>query len=73
MNTTAKLRVVFALLLVTVTITAVVGWLLGKDPGALSPVIGWVTAAVAAGEASNVGKRATFNWEATREPTNVEN
>ena len=66
MNTTAKLRVVFALLLAGVTITATVGWLLGKDPAQLGPVIAWVTAAVAAGEASNVGKRATFKQEATR-------
>ncbi len=64
MNTTGKLRIVFALLLVVVTLTATVGWFMEKDPGQLAPVIGWITAAVAAGEASNVGKRATFKQEA---------
>ena len=66
MNTTAKLRVVFSCLLAAVVTAAVVGWFQGKDPGDLGPVIAWMVGAVAAGEASNVGKRATFKQEATR-------
>lgn len=41
-----------------------VGWFLDKDPSQLGPVMAWVTGAVAAGEAANIGKRATFKKEA---------
>ena len=64
MSHTTKLRTVFALLLASTVIAAVVGWFLDKDPTQLGPVIAWVSAAVAAGEASKVGKRATFKPEA---------
>ncbi len=64
MSITAKLRVVFALLLVGATVAGLVGWFMGKDPAQLGPVIAWIVGAVAAGEASNVGKRATYNADA---------
>lgn len=67
MNITAKLRVVFSCLLVSVVLAATVGWFLGKDPGDLGPVIAWVAAAVATGEASNVGKRMSWKKEAVDE------
>jgi hypothetical protein len=63
-NTTNKLRAVFTTLLVATTVAAVVGWFLDKDPSKLAPVIAWITGAILAGEASNVGKRATFKQEA---------
>ena len=64
MSVTTRLRVVFSSLLVGVVLAAVVGWFLGKDPSQLGPVMAWIAAAVAAGEAANVGKRATFKKEA---------
>lgn len=64
MNLTAKLRKVFVCVYVLVVVAAVVGWFLDKDPARLAPVIGWVVAAVGFGEASNVGKRATFKENA---------
>ena len=65
MSHTTKLRWVFSTLWVVAVLAAVAGWaFLDKDPAQLAPVIGWITAAVAAGEASNVGKRATFKPEA---------
>ena len=67
MNTTTRLRIVFSCLLVGGVSAATVGWFLGKDPGDLGPVIAWVIGAVFTGEASNVGKRATFKREAVDE------
>ena len=65
MNITTKLRCVFTTLWVVAVLAALAGWVfLDKDPAQLAPVIGWITAAVATGEASNVGKRATFNGDA---------
>ena len=64
MSVTNRLRIVFSCIWVLTVIAVVVGWWFGKDPAQLAPVIGWLTAAVAAGEASNVGKRATFKQEA---------
>lgn len=64
MNVTNRLRAVFSIIWVLVVISAAVGWWFGKDPANLAPVIGWITAAVFTGEASNVGKRATFKKEA---------
>ena len=64
MSVTTRLRTVFICLLIGTVIAAVVGWFLDKDPSGLAPVIGWVTTAVGVGEASNIGKRATFNPEA---------
>ena len=64
MSTTNKLRLAFTLLLMGVTVAAVVGWFMDKDPGQLGPITMWIAGAIAAGEASNVGKRATFKKEA---------
>jgi Na+/H+-translocating membrane pyrophosphatase len=63
-SVTTRLRTVFTCLLVATVVAAVVGWFLDKDPGKLAPVIAWITGAIMAGEASNIGKRATFNKEA---------
>lgn len=43
--------------------TALIGWLLGYDPGDLTGVLGVAVTALGVGEASNVGKRATTNPE----------
>ncbi len=65
MSNTTRLRWVFSTLWVVAVLTALAGWaFLDKDPAQLAPVIGWITAAVATGEASNIGKRATFKQEA---------
>lgn len=65
MNQTAKLRWIFSILWVVAVSAALAGWaFFDKDPAQLAPVIGWITAAVATGEASNIGKRATFKPEA---------
>lgn len=64
MSTTKKLRLAFGILLFGVSIAAVVGWFMDKDPQQLGPVVMWISAAIAAGEASNIGKRATFKKEA---------
>lgn len=40
------------------------GWFLGKEIGDLAVLLGFVAAAIGIGEASNVGKRATFKPEA---------
>lgn len=61
---TSKVRKVAWALWVLAIVAALVGWFLDKDPSKLAPVIAWVTAACAAGEASNVGKRATWKKEA---------
>jgi uncharacterized membrane protein len=50
-------------LFIVVTVGAVGGWALGRDPAMLAPVIGWVVMALGIGEASNVGKRATTKPE----------
>ena len=64
MSQTAKLRTVFVLLLAATVVAAVVGWFMDKDPTKLTGVLGVVVTAVGVGEASNVGKRATFKPEA---------
>lgn len=61
MNLTDKWRVVARILFVIVVLAAVAGWaFFDRDPAELSGVIGWLTAAVATGEAAHVGKRATY-------------
>ena len=65
MSQTTKLRWVFSTLWVVSVVVALIGWtFFDRDPAQLAPVIGWITAAVATGEASNIGKRATFKSEA---------
>jgi hypothetical protein len=62
---TGKLRIVNATLLACVVLTGLVGWLGWEmDPMDLLPLLGPLTANAAVGEASNVGKRATFDPDA---------
>lgn len=68
MSNTDRFRAVATTLFFLVVVVAVVGWAwLERDPSQLSPVIGWLTAAVATGEFANVGKRATFKKEAVED------
>ncbi len=61
MNLTDKWRVVARVLFVVAVLAALGGWaFFARDPAQLSAVIGWLTAAVASGEAAAVGKRATY-------------
>jgi hypothetical protein len=64
MSTTDRGRSAFVALFCVVTLAAVVGWFLDKDPGQLAGVLLWVSAAIGLGEASNIGKRATWKSEA---------
>ena len=64
MNQTDKNRAIFVGLFVLVVLVALAGWLMGRDPSSLTGVLGAVVVAAGIGEASNVGKRATFNKEA---------
>lgn len=60
MNTTDRFRVLgWGLLSVTVG-AALVGWFVGRDPSSLA----WIVAVPGLGEASNIGKRATYKKEA---------
>ena len=62
---TGKLRVCYAVLFVVVVLTGLVGWVaFDRDPMQLAGLLGAVTVAAGIGEASNVGKRATFKKEA---------
>ena len=56
---------IFTALFVLTLASAVVGWFMDKDPSKLSGVLGWIAATVGFGEASNIGKRATYKKEAT--------
>lgn len=64
MSWTTRFRIVFTLLFCGVVATALVGWLLGRDPSQLGSVLMSAAGAVGVGEMSNVGKRATFKREA---------
>ena len=64
MNQTDKNRAIFVALFVLVVLVALAGWLMGRDPSSLTGVLGAVVIAAGIGEASNVGKRATFKPEA---------
>ena len=64
MNQTDKNRAIFVALFVLVVLVALAGWLMGRDPSSLTGVLGAVVVAAGIGEASNVGKRATFKPEA---------
>ena len=65
MSTTDRFRVVFVGLFVLASLTALLGWFFfDLDPRGLSPLLGWLAGAVGVGEASNVGKRATWKREA---------
>ena len=47
-----------------VVIGTVIGWMIGLDPGGLTALLTVMAATTGIGEASNVGKRATFKKEA---------
>ena len=64
MGVTDKLRHNMRYVLIGTIVAGVVGWFLGRDPSQLAPVIAWETAALAVGEGSNIGKRATFDKDA---------
>ena len=68
MSYTTKFRVLFAALFTVSVIVALVGWMLDKDPTQLTGLIGMCVGAIGFGEASNVGKRATFKVEAMEAP-----
>jgi len=62
---TTRFRVVFVALFALAVLIALGGWLIyDRDPEKLSSLIGWLAGAVGIGEASNIGKRATFKTEA---------
>jgi hypothetical protein len=65
MSWTTRFRLLFVALFALSVIIACGGWLLcGRSPAELAPVFQWLATAIGIGEASNVGKRATFKPEA---------
>lgn len=65
MSNTDRFRKLFVSLFTAAVITALAGWvMLDRDTSTLGPVLGWLALAVGIGEASNVGKRATWKREA---------
>lgn len=66
MNKTDWVRTVMVCLFALTTIAGLVGWLFfGLDPIKLVPIFAQVTSGALIGEASAIGKRATFKKEAT--------
>jgi FtsH-binding integral membrane protein len=63
-NTTDKIRVTFITLFAVTVICALAGWWLGKDVNGLDSILMWLALGSGIGEASNIGKRATFNEKA---------
>jgi len=59
MNMTDKGRFVVRVLLILTVLCGLAGFFLDKDPAKLEPIIIWLVVALGAGEAANVGKRAT--------------
>ena len=69
MNLTAKLRVLYAVLFTIAILTALGAWAFAdKLPAEISVVITTLAMAIGIGEASNIGKRATFKAEAVEVP-----
>lgn len=60
----AKLRIWNMILLTLFSVGAIVGWMLGKDPGQLVGLVTVLGVSQGALEAGNIGKRATFKKEA---------
>lgn len=60
MNTTDRYRAIGWGLLCGTVLVALAGWLVGRDPSQLM----WIVGVPAIGEASNIGKRATWKREA---------
>ena len=63
-STTDKIRIWNVGLFTVVVLSAVVGWFLQKDHAELAVLLGVLATAIGIGEASAVGKRATFKKEA---------
>jgi hypothetical protein len=68
MNTmTKKVRAVMVVLFALTTLVGLIGWLwFGLDPKELIPIYAQVSSGLFIGEASNIGKRATFKKEAVQ-------
>lgn len=65
MNWTTRFRCVFVFLFAVTVAVALYGWLvLDRDPAQLEGVMMFCAGAVGVGEASNVGKRATWKRDA---------
>ncbi len=64
MNWTTRFRILYAALFTASVLTALVGWLLDMDPGLVDSVVMITAGACGIGEASNVGKRATWKRDA---------
>ncbi len=65
MSLTAKLRVLYAVLFTVAILTTLVAWVFAdKSPMDATGVLSTLAMAIGIGEASNVGKRATFKVEA---------
>jgi hypothetical protein len=65
-KTTDVIRCSATACFVATVVAAVLGYFLGMDPNALLGVLGVEAAAMGVGEASNIGKRATFKREAVQ-------
>ena len=63
-STTDKIRVWNVGLFTVAVLSTLAGWLAGKDPTQLAFLLGTLATAIGIGEASAVGKRATFKKEA---------
>ena len=66
MNTTDTLRRVMLVVFVVTVAVVLGGWLFHRDPSQLSTLLGIEALGLGIGEASNVGKRATFKTEAAQ-------
>lgn len=65
MNLTAKLRVLYAVLFAVAVLITLLAWVFAdKSPVDVTGLLTVLAAAIGIGEASNVGKRATFKVEA---------
>ena len=63
-STTDKVRLWVVGLFTVTILVALAGWLFGKPVGELAFIVGTLATAIGIGEASNIGKRATFKVEA---------
>ena len=60
MSYTDRFRTYMTILFIGLVVLSAVGWWVDKDPGGIAPILGWVGGALGVGEASNIGKRATY-------------
>ncbi len=64
-SVTDRVRHTFLSLIVLTVLAALAGWIFyDRDPAKLAPILGFLVVGAGVGEASNVGKRATFKAEA---------